>query len=122
MSAALSTTVEPGAAAHAAIADLEISLAGVLVGTAVGDALGLPLEGLSRRRQARLFPPPLRHRFALGRGMISDDTEHTFVVAQSLLDSPDDPARFQRQLARRLRWWLAALPAGIGFATLRAIL
>ncbi|HEV7401355.1 MAG TPA: ADP-ribosylglycohydrolase family protein [Chthoniobacteraceae bacterium] len=98
------------------------ALAGVLVGTAVGDALGLPMEGLSARRQAKLFPPPLRHRFLGRRGMISDDTEHTLMVGQALLESSHDLAQFERALARRLRWWLASLPAGVGFATLRAIL
>lgn len=98
------------------------ALEGVLIGTAVGDALGLPMEGLSARRQARLFPRPLRHRLVGRCGMISDDTEHTFMVGQSLLEAPADAGEFQRRLARRLRWWLAALPAGVGFATLRSIL
>ncbi|EDY20781.1 ADP-ribosylation/Crystallin J1 [Chthoniobacter flavus Ellin428] len=98
------------------------ALAGTLIGTAVGDALGLPMEGLSARRQQKLFPRPLRHRF-LGRyGMVSDDTEHAFMVGQALLESSDDILVFQRGLARRLRWWLIALPAGVGYATLRAIL
>jgi ADP-ribosyl-[dinitrogen reductase] hydrolase len=99
------------------------TFAGVLLGTAVGDALGLPREGLSRRRARRLFgDPPLRHRFVLGRGMVSDDTEHTCLLAQALLDAPDDPERFARSLAWRLRLWLLGCPAGIGLATLRALL
>lgn len=60
-------------------------LAGILLGTAVGDALGLTAEGLSPQRRRRLYPGPWRHRFLFGRGMISDDTEHAFFVAQSLL-------------------------------------
>lgn len=95
---------------------------GVLIGTAVGDALGLPMEGLSSRRQARLFPNKLNHRLVGSFGMISDDTEHTLMLAQSLLEFPTDSAAFQRRLARRLRWWLLSCPAGVGFATLRAIL
>ncbi|MCP4899486.1 MAG: hypothetical protein GY906_21175 [bacterium] len=95
---------------------------GMLIGTAVGDALGLPMEGLSARRTARVFRPPLQHRFILGRGMISDDTEHTIFVTQSLLRFPDAPDAFARRLAWYLRWWLAALPAGVGLATLRSIL
>jgi len=98
------------------------ALAGVLIGTAVGDSIGLPMEGLSNRRQRRLFPGPLKHRLIGPVGMISDDTEHTIMVAQSLLESPSDPARFQRCLARKFRWWLIGLPAGVGFATMRAIL
>lgn len=98
------------------------ALAGTLIGTAVGDALGLPMEGLSAQRQQRLFPQPLRHRLVGRFGMISDDTEHTLMLAQALLECPADPDAFQRALARRLRWWLVGLPAGVGFATLRAIL
>jgi ADP-ribosylglycohydrolase len=97
------------------------SVAGVLLGTAVGDALGLPREGLGRRRGARLFgDPPLRHAFILGRGMASDDTEHTCLVGQALLRAPDDAERFARALAWGLRLWLLGLPAGVGLATLRA--
>lgn len=98
-------------------------IAGVLLGTAVGDALGLPREGLSRRRAERLFgPPPLKHRFLFGRGMVSDDTEHACMTAQALLHHADDATAFARSLAWRLRFWLLALPAGIGSATLRGIL
>ncbi|PTX96107.1 hypothetical protein DB345_09930 [Spartobacteria bacterium LR76] len=97
-------------------------LENVLLGTAVGDSLGLPAEGLTARRIARRWPGPWRQRFFLGRGMVSDDTEHTVFVAQSLARFDDDPRNFQRTLAWRLRFWLLCLPAGIGLATLRAIL
>jgi ADP-ribosyl-[dinitrogen reductase] hydrolase len=111
---------------HAPIRDSENTmndrLAGILLGTAVGDALGLPTEGLSPRRRRRMMPGPWRHRLLLGRGMLSDDTEHTLFVAQSLLEHTDDAAAFQRRLARRLRWWLASLPPGTGMATARACL
>jgi ADP-ribosylglycohydrolase len=97
-------------------------IAGAILGTAVGDALGLPREGLSRRRARRLFGrPPLRHRFLLTRGMVSDDTEHTCLVGQALLRAPHNADAFARSLAWRLRWWLLGLPAGTGRATLRAV-
>jgi ADP-ribosylglycohydrolase len=95
-------------------------LAGILLGTAVGDALGLPAEGLSPTRRRKLMPGPWRHRLIFGRAMVSDDTEHTLFVAQSLLRHPDDSEAFQRRLSWHLRWWFAALPAGIGMATARA--
>ena len=64
--------------------NLKQALVGTILGTAVGDAIGLPREGLSPARARRLFgDPPLRHRFLLGRGMISDDTEHTCMVAHN---------------------------------------
>jgi ADP-ribosylglycohydrolase len=98
-------------------------IAGILLGTAVGDALGLPYEGLSPRRARRIFgPPPLRHRFFLGRGMVSDDTEHAVLVGRALLQEPSDAGRFARALARGLRWWIVGMPAGVGLATLRASL
>lgn len=96
--------------------------AGILLGTAVGDSVGLPAEGLSPRRRQRLLPGPWRHRLLCGRGMISDDTEHTLMVAQSLLKHPDDAAAFAGSLAWRLRWWFLGLPAGVGLATARACL
>jgi ADP-ribosylglycohydrolase len=74
----------------------------------VGDALGLPREGLSRRRARGLFggPPQQQHRFLFGRGMVSDDTEHTCLVGQALLRAPEDVGAFARPLAWRLRFWL----------------
>lgn len=96
------------------------SLTGSILGTAVGDAIGLPYEGLSPRRAARMLGAPERHRLVLGRGMVSDDTEHTCLTAQALIASGGDVELFTRQLARRLRLWLVSLPAGTGWATLRA--
>ena len=98
------------------------AIEGCLVGTAIGDALGLAGEGLSRRRLARLFPSMSRPHFLGRRGMVSDDTEHTCFVAQALIQSAGEPEPFAQALAWRLRFWLLGLPAGIGWATLRAIL
>lgn len=98
------------------------ALTGCLLGTAVGDALGLPYEGLRRGRVARWFQPLGAHHLLLGRGLVSDDTEHACFVAGALIASQSDPERFTRSLAWRLRWWLLGVPAGIGLATLRATL
>ena len=99
---------------------IEKSILGCLLGTAVGDALGLPYEGLSRRRGERLFGPPDRFHFLLGHGMVSDDTEHTCMAAQSLVVSAGDEQRFINAMASRLRCWIVMLPAGVGMATARA--
>lgn len=95
---------------------------GLVLGTAVGDSLGFPAEGISRRRSRKLFTGRWRHRFLFGRGMVSDDTDHTVFVIQSLLAHPDSPRKFARRMAGCLRWWFLSLPPGIGWATLRAIL
>lgn len=102
--------------------DLVERFAGLLLGTAVGDALGLPAEGLSPEQVQRRWGKHWEMRFVLGHGMISDDTEHTLMVAQALLEHPNDAVAFQRCLAWKLRWWFLGLPAGVGMATARACL
>ena len=94
---------------------------GCLFGTAVGDAIGLPREGLHPRRAKRLFgEAPLHHALVGRRGLCSDDTEHTVMVAQSLIASAGEAEGFRGEFSRRLRWWLVRLPGGVGFGTLRA--
>ncbi len=95
---------------------------GCLIGTAVGDSLLLPAEGLSRQRIARRFADRLSQGLVCGRGMVSDDTDHTFLVARCLAAERSDAPRFARRLAWRLRWWLLCIPAGCGKATGRAII
>lgn len=94
---------------------------GCLLGLMVGDCLGLPREGLSARRARRIFGEEPRHALIGRRGLASDDTEHACMTAQAYLASGGDPRLFARSLAWRLRLWLLGLPAGIGFATLRAL-
>jgi ADP-ribosylglycohydrolase len=53
--------------------------------------------------------------------MVSDDTEHTCLTAQALLRAPHDVDAFARSLSWGLRFWLLGLPAGVGWATLRAV-
>lgn len=101
---------------------MQDSVTGAILGCAVGDAIGLPYEGVSKRRGVRLLGTPDRHRFVWGHGMVSDDTENTCMVAQALCASPTDADLFARDLGRQLRWWLAGVPAGIGLATLKATL
>ena len=90
---------------------MQTHIVGSILGTAVGDAIGLPYEGLSRQRAKKLFGQPDRHRLLFGRGMISDDTEHTCMVAQALIGSGGDVSAFRRSLAWRFRFWMIALPA-----------
>lgn len=97
------------------------ALLGCLLGTAVGDALGLPAERLSRTRVAAM-KMGTGHRFVLGRGMFSDDTEHTLMLAAALITHGHHAAALQRSFAWKLRWWLLALPAGVGMSTAKSIL
>lgn len=100
---------------------LDQHIMGCILGTATGDAIGLPRERLGRKRARRLFgPSPLEHSLVCGRGLCSDDTEHTLMLAQALMEAGVDADRLAVALARRLRWWLIRIPAGVGFGTLRA--
>jgi ADP-ribosyl-[dinitrogen reductase] hydrolase len=93
-------------------------LLGCLLGTAVGDALGLPFENLTSQRRAKLFGELSGYRLVLGKGMGSDDTEHTVHVARALIRSRGDVEGFRRALSRSLRAWFLCLPAGAGKATI----
>lgn len=97
-------------------------LRGVLLGTALGDALGLPCEGMPARAIARRFGRADRFRLLGRTGFVSDDTEQSALAAQSLARHPDDPARFARAFRRSLLGWFLRLPWGVGLATVRACL
>ncbi len=94
-----------------------------LLATALADAHGLVAEGLSPRRLRRLFPSPLPV-FGVfpGRGLVSDDTEHAAITAQAFIVSGGEAHAFERELARRLKRWLWALPPATGLATGQALL
>jgi ADP-ribosyl-[dinitrogen reductase] hydrolase len=98
------------------------SIVGCLLGTAVGEALGLPYQGLSRNKIYKFATPIRGHSFIFNKGMISTNTEHTCMVAQSLIVSGGDEAKFTHSLAWRLRFSLLGLPGGISLATLKSIL
>ena len=80
---------------------MTLPITGALLGCAVGDAIGLPYEGLTKQRGVRLLGAPDHYRFVFGRGTVSDDTEHTCLVAQALCESPTDPDLFDRKLGCR---------------------
>ena len=99
-----------------------ISLKGCILGTAAGDSLGLPCEGLSSARIRKMFPDLSDHHFIFGKGMCSDDTEHTVLLSEALLESGGDADKFAKKFAHKLKLWLITLPAGIGKATLLSCL
>jgi ADP-ribosylglycohydrolase len=69
-----------------------------------------------------MFPSLSSYKFIAGKGMVSDDTEHTCIVAQSLLASHLNEEEFGNEIQWRLKRWFWLLPAGVGFGTLRALL
>ncbi|NQZ56212.1 MAG: ADP-ribosylglycohydrolase family protein [Lentisphaeraceae bacterium] len=101
----------------------EKALKRVLWGTMIGDSLGLPAEGISKKTLQKLqWNDNWRHRLIFGKGMLSDDSEHCFMLATALIESNFDKTTFQKIFARKLKFWLLGLPAGIGFGTLRSLI
>jgi ADP-ribosyl-[dinitrogen reductase] hydrolase len=98
-------------------------LEGCLLGTAVGDALGLPCEGLAPAVVARRFQPLDRFRLLGRTGFVSDDTEQTALILEALCgpDGADDDV-VVRRFRRGLLAWFWRLPFGVGLATVRAAL
>ena len=97
------------------------SARGCLLGIAVGDALGLPFAGLKPARISRMLNnQPLSHRFMFKQGLFSDNTELACMTAQSLVVSRNSPDRFCEDMAGRFKWWLASLPTGVRYNTLRS--
>jgi ADP-ribosyl-[dinitrogen reductase] hydrolase len=78
-------------------------VAGCLVGLAVGDALGAPVEFLNRQQVRNQFPQGLRDMIAArlwSKGEYTDDTQMTLLIAESLLEkkgfvATDIAGRFQ---------------------------
>ncbi|BAQ60862.1 dinitrogenase reductase activating glycohydrolase [Geminocystis sp. NIES-3708] len=95
---------------------------GLLIGTAVGDSVGLPAEGISRRRNKQLFREKWHQGLIFGYGMISDDTEHTIFISQCLLACGDSEEVFLKRFSWCLKLWLLSLPAGVGLGTLKSII
>lgn len=93
------------------------NIKGSIFGTACGDMVGLPYEGLKPVSNINFNKIGF-----FGNGFFSDDTEHTVIVAQCLIESHNNPTKFKKLLKRRLQFWLLSMPIGIGYATLKGIL
>ncbi|RMF44199.1 MAG: ADP-ribosylglycohydrolase family protein [Planctomycetota bacterium] len=89
-------------------------VAGVLLGTAIGEALGVGLEGLSRRAMLRQWEnSPLAYSYWPRSGSYGEHTRLMLVAAQALLNSHNELNPFQRALAWRLSWYPLSFPVGI---------
>ena len=102
--------------------DLRDRLVGALLGTALGDALGLPAEGMSAGAIERRFGRIDRFRLFGRTGFVSDDTEQTALLAQSLIRHPADLNHCVEAFRKSMLGWFCRLPWGIGRATLRSCL
>ena len=80
-------------------------IAGCLVGLAVGDALGAPLEFLSRHQVRNRYPEGLRDMIdsrLWKKGEYTDDTQMALLIAESLLQNKGFLAS---DLAKRFQTW-----------------
>ena len=95
---------------------------GALLGVAVGDALGAPLEFLSASEIQRKYGT-VREMIGGGwlcvePGEVTDDTQMTLAVAEGIVESPDDP---EQAVGRNFLRWFKTAPKDIG-GTCRAVL
>ncbi len=106
-------------------AELRSRYRGCLLGGAVGDALGRPVEGRPRELVRRRYPHGLRdfqpwRGWRSGpRGTFTDDTQLTIVTAEWLLEAGERPLE-AAPLARRVAEW-GRTGRGIGQATRQAL-
>lgn len=83
---------------------------GCLVGLALGDALGAPVEFLAIEQIKRRFGPAGIGRLEPYRsaiGLVTDDAQMARATAEAVLDAGGDPAMMEAALRRRYREWLA---------------
>ena len=82
------------------------AIRGVLLGTAVGDALGMPVEGLSHSNVRTYYKGIKEYRDDDQRGDLeagqwTDDTQMTLAVAGAVAAAPDDPDVWPQGVADR---------------------
>lgn len=93
-------------------------LSGTLLGTAVGDALGLYMEGLSANSIDSQFSSGIDRYYLLGNvGFVSDDTEQSALVAQALIGNPPELSSSIRSFRASMLGWFCRMPFGVGRAT-----
>jgi ADP-ribosylglycohydrolase len=100
---------------------------GCLVGLAVGDALGYPIEGMSLRQIREKYGPAglgdFVSRHGHPPGSYSDDTQLTLAVAHALLEAGEQPVEeLMEAMARAFVAWYKSpeMARGPGLSTLAA--
>ncbi|HYG58596.1 MAG TPA: ADP-ribosylglycohydrolase family protein [Symbiobacteriaceae bacterium] len=89
---------------------------GAVLGLAVGDALGVTLEFLSREEVRRQYPEGHREitgggPFGFAQGEWSDDTAMALAVARGIAESPADPVE---AVGRHFQDWYGSHPPDVG--------
>lgn len=101
-------------------AALNDKIKGTLFGNAIGDALGLGTEFMSREEVSRYYPDGLRtyeqivrdvHRCRWEPGAWTDDTDMMLCIAEAIIE---DGAVVPHTVARHFKEWFNGNPMGIG--------
>lgn len=95
---------------------------GVLLGTALGDALGFPCENLSAKRINQIFGRVDSFRILGELGYGTDDTEQTALLSTAILQTGGNTEKCVAAFKRSLAGWFLRLPFSAGAATLKACL
>lgn len=106
-----------------AMIELQDRYRGVLLGLACGDALGGPVEFKSREEIVELYPRGLRDFvgggwLSLFPGEITDDTQMTLAIANSLAERP---LLDMNDVAERFLDWFHGNPKDVGLTTRAAL-
>ena len=95
--------------------NLRNRIAGALYGVAIGDALGAPLEFMSKgeitRKHGRVTEMIGGGWLKVKPGEVTDDTEMTLAVAEGIIENPDDPIQ---EVGARFIEWAKSGPKDIG--------
>jgi ADP-ribosylglycohydrolase len=107
--------------------NIEDKIKGVLFGGAVGDALGLGTEFLTKQEVRQYYPSGLydysqiiqdKHRRRWKNGSWSDDTAQMLCIAKAIIKDKDI---VPLNVAREFRLWLEDGPIGIGSNTYKVL-
>ncbi|WP_292460032.1 ADP-ribosylglycohydrolase family protein [Methanothermococcus sp.] len=102
----------------------KIKIQGCIFGTAIGDALGMPSEGLTKNEIISNYgiiddylPPKNHFKDILNAGDYTDDTEQTICLIKSITKEGFDKNLFIKELIK----WYRNNPVGIGPTSKKAI-
>ncbi len=94
---------------------------GLMIGVAAGEALGLALQGLSRRQiLKKVGHAPIRYCLLPGIGLTGRHTSHLILAAQSTVCSASESRNLVETYQKRLRLFIFSLPIGLDAASLKA--
>jgi len=94
---------------------------GLMVGVAIGEALGLHLKGFCQRTiTQRVGRRPIRYRLMPGTGLTGANTTLLLLATQAVACSASESKHFVATFQDRLRWLLFSFPVGLDSASVKA--